>query len=107
MAPKAPCVVNRCRREKPSTRAPRGMSSLDGDALAALRATRVDHRAAAGRLHPDAEAVRFFPMGDGGLESALHLKPLGLADGEKLEIIADRAVERQRALPSLVLCCCG
>jgi len=74
-APNEPCTLNRWRREKPPARAARGID-LDRDALAALRATRVDHGAPAGRLHPHTESVRFLSMGDRGLERAFHGKNL-------------------------------
>src|SRR5687767_10955535 len=70
--PKEPRSAKRCRREYPSFRALRGMGKLDRDALAALGPTRIDDRAAAGRLHPHAEPVGLLAVGGGRLEGAFH-----------------------------------
>src|SRR5438552_345846 len=82
-------------------------SNLDRDALATLRATRVDHGASAGRLHPHAESVRFLSMGDRRLERAFHEKTSLIQWGEKREIIADRRVERHFRRIEEALRACG
>src|SRR5689334_18537867 len=69
--------------------------NLDRDALAALRAARIDHRSTARRLHAHPESVRFLSMRDRRLESAFHgKKPLSNLLDAKHEIIADRAIPR-------------
>src|SRR5690242_2349327 len=72
-APNEPRASKRWRRENPCAGALGATrESLDGDALAALGAARVDDGAAAGRLHAHAKAVRLLPVRGGRLESALH-----------------------------------
>src|SRR5688500_5848704 len=71
--PKEPREVKRWRRGRRSTRSPRGMGeALDGDALAALGAARVDHGAASGGLHAHAKAVRLLAVSRRRLEGAFH-----------------------------------
>src|SRR5258705_6387246 len=71
--PKDPRAVKRWRLEKPSRAGLRAIAMLgDSDALAALGTARIDDRAAAGRLHAHAKAVRLLAVSIGRLESALH-----------------------------------
>src|SRR5439155_179070 len=53
------------------------------DALAALGAARVDHRAATRRFHPRAKAVGLLAMSRRRLESALHGKASGIRNEGK------------------------
>ena len=61
--PKEPRAPKRWRREYPSSGRSAASRPLDGDALAALGAARIDDGAAAGRFHAHAKAVRLLPMG--------------------------------------------
>src|SRR6185503_10524404 len=71
--PKDPRAVKRWRLEKPSRAGLRAIAMLgDSDALAAFGAARIDDRAATGRLHAHAKAVRLLAVSIGRLESALH-----------------------------------
>ena len=74
--PKDPLAAKRWRRENPCGRPAWGIESSDGDALAALGATRADDGAAARGLHARTKAVGLLAMDRRGLESALHGKGL-------------------------------
>src|SRR5207253_1232374 len=73
------------------------MRRSDRDALAALGAARVDHRAACSRLHACAKAVGLLAVGRRRLESTFHFGGtlrLPAQAPEKHEIIADSWTKR-------------
>lgn len=78
MAAQSPAIVN----GKPA----RGAAGLDGEALAALCATCVDHGTTATGFHADTETVGALAAGNGWLECAFH----GKSKVKELQVAAVR-----------------